>query len=97
MCKEYGIDNVRLSRAYLGSGTRIRKFFEKALRGDKVKIGVIGGSVTAGHGVRGDTWHKRWFKTFKDAFPNAELYDGAIPAMDCELKMHVQDYSGPCD
>lgn len=36
---EYGLDNVRLSRSYEGSGYRVRKFLEKALRGDKVRIG----------------------------------------------------------
>lgn len=34
----YGIDNIRLARAYQGSGTRVRRFLEKALRGEKVKI-----------------------------------------------------------
>lgn len=36
---EYGLDNVRLSRSYEGSGHRVRKFLEKALRGEKVRIG----------------------------------------------------------
>ncbi|KAM0789620.1 hypothetical protein ACM66B_000425 [Microbotryomycetes sp. NB124-2] len=85
MCKEYGLDNVRLSRAYQGSGTRVRKFIEKALNGEKVKIGVIGGSVSAGHGVRGDKWWERWFKTFSDAFPKSEIYNGALPAMDSDF------------
>lgn len=39
MC-EYGLDNVRMSRGYEGSGYRVRKFIEKALRGEKVTIGV---------------------------------------------------------
>ncbi|KAK4054103.1 hypothetical protein OIV83_001128 [Microbotryomycetes sp. JL201] len=85
MCKEYGLDNVRLSRAYQGSGTRVRQFIEKALNGEKVKIGVIGGSVSAGHGVRGDKWWERWFRTFNDAFPKSEIYNGALPAMDSDF------------
>lgn len=36
---EYGLDNVRLSRSYLGSGHRVRKVLEKAMRGEAVKIG----------------------------------------------------------
>lgn len=44
----YGIDNVRLSRMYEGSGFRLRKVVEKALRGERVSIGIIGASVTAG-------------------------------------------------
>lgn len=39
LCQEYGLDNVRLSRAYEGSGHRVRRVMEKALRGEKVKIG----------------------------------------------------------
>ena len=69
MCQEYGLDNVRLSRNYIGSGTRVRKFLEKAMRGDKVKVGVIGGSVTLGHGIwtpRGEeSWVDRSAKHLK--------------------------------
>lgn len=36
---EYGLDNIRLSRAYQGSGHRVRKMLEKALRGEKIRIG----------------------------------------------------------
>lgn len=44
----YGVDNIRLSRMYEGSGHRVRKVIEKAMRGDRVSIGIIGASVTAG-------------------------------------------------
>lgn len=43
---EYGVDNVRLSRMYDGSGFRVRKFVEKAMRGEDVAIAVIGASVS---------------------------------------------------
>ena len=36
---QYGLDNVRLSRAYQGSGHRVRRVLEKALRGEVVKVG----------------------------------------------------------
>lgn len=36
---EYGLDNIRLSRAYQGSGHRVRKMLEKALRGEKIRVG----------------------------------------------------------
>ncbi|KAK4054320.1 hypothetical protein OIO90_003553 [Microbotryomycetes sp. JL221] len=85
MCQEYGLDNVRLSRAYQGSGTRVRSFLEKALKGQHVKIGVIGGSVSAGHGVRGDKWWERWFRSFNDAFSKSDIYNGALPAMDSDF------------
>lgn len=47
LVKEYGQNNIRLSRTYEGSGTRIRRVMEKALRGEKIKIAVVGGSVSA--------------------------------------------------
>jgi hypothetical protein len=47
LVKEYGQNNIRLSRTYEGSGTRVRKVMEKALRGERIKIAVIGGSVSA--------------------------------------------------
>ncbi|KAK4054321.1 hypothetical protein OIO90_003554 [Microbotryomycetes sp. JL221] len=84
MCLEYGLDNIRLSRAYMGSGTRVRKFLEKAIRGDKVKIGVIGGSVSHGHGIwpqRGEeSWVERFVRTFRQQFPNTEIENGSMPA-----------------
>ena len=36
----YGLDNVRQSKAFEGSGYRMRKFLEKAMRGEEVRIGV---------------------------------------------------------
>lgn len=39
MC-EYGRDNIRLSRAFDGSGARVRRMLEKALRGEHIGIGV---------------------------------------------------------
>lgn len=36
---EYGLDNIRLSRAYQGSGHRVRKMLGKALRGERIRIG----------------------------------------------------------
>lgn len=43
---EYGLDNIRLSRAYEGSGTRVRRVLQRAMRGEEIKIGVLGASVT---------------------------------------------------
>ncbi|GJN93869.1 hypothetical protein Rhopal_006928-T1 [Rhodotorula paludigena] len=85
---EYGDSAIRVSRAYEGSGVRVRKVLAKALRGEKVKIGVLGASVTAGHGldhggkVVGPAWPYRWLEDFQKTFPQTELYNGAAPAMD---------------
>ncbi|GAA5923449.1 hypothetical protein JCM3775_007543 [Rhodotorula graminis] len=85
---EYGDSAIRMSRAFEGSGVRVRKFLAKALRGDEVKIGVIGASVTAGHGldhgghVAGPSYPYRWLADFQKTFPRAKLFDGSAPAMD---------------
>lgn len=43
---------------------------------------IIGGSVTAGHGLNGKpSWHQRFFTEFQQAFPNSEIFDGSVPAM----------------
>lgn len=83
---DYGDSAIRTSRAYEGSGIRVRRFIEKALRGEEVVIGAIGASVTAGHGI-GDhpTWLNRWFEGFQEQFPNSRLINGAAPAMTCAL------------
>ncbi|KAM0789618.1 hypothetical protein ACM66B_000424 [Microbotryomycetes sp. NB124-2] len=89
MCQEYGLDNVRLSRSYMGSGARVRKFLEKAMRGEKVKIGVIGGSVSFGHGIwpehGEESWVQRFHRMFKQIFPNTEIENGSMPATGSEF------------
>ncbi|GAA5957119.1 hypothetical protein JCM21900_003103 [Sporobolomyces salmonicolor] len=86
---EYGIDSVRLSRAYEGSGARLRRVLEKALRGEEVGIGVIGASVTAGHAVpvrEGvQRWPERFFDDFQKLFPRAKLHVGAVAATDSKF------------
>ncbi|GAA6037693.1 hypothetical protein JCM8097_002290 [Rhodosporidiobolus ruineniae] len=93
---EYGDSAIRLSRAYEGSGLRVKRFLEKALRGEKVKIGVIGASVTVGHGLGGHpTWVQRWFEGFQEQFPNSELMNGAIPAMTSRFYSYCVDTMVP--
>lgn len=43
---EYGQNNIRLSRTYEGSGVRVRRVLQKAIRGEPIKIAVMGGSVS---------------------------------------------------
>ncbi|GAA6020384.1 hypothetical protein JCM10207_002090 [Rhodosporidiobolus poonsookiae] len=80
---QYGDSAVRLSRAYEGSGLRVRRFLEKAMRGEEVTVGIIGASVTAGHGLGpGEmSWVEQWFENFQTKFPRAQLVNGAAPAM----------------
>ncbi|KAM0749799.1 hypothetical protein T439DRAFT_326695 [Meredithblackwellia eburnea MCA 4105] len=83
---EYGLDNVRLSRSYQGSGFRVRKVIEKALRGETVRIGIIGASVSCGHGLRGrQKWFEAFLEDFKKMFPKTKLYDGSSPGMNSQF------------
>jgi hypothetical protein len=49
-------NNLERSNAYTGSAHRFRQLILSVLRGEKtqIKMGVLGGSVTAGHGVQED-------------------------------------------
>ncbi|KAI5481658.1 capsular related protein, Esterase, SGNH hydrolase-type domain containing [Pseudohyphozyma bogoriensis] len=80
---EYGMDNVRLSRMYEGSGVRVRKVLEKAMRGEQVRIGVIGASVTQGHGVPPDKprWQDRFYQDFVTLFPNTTIVSAPVPGV----------------
>jgi len=44
LMKEYGRHSIKLSRAHEGSGFRVQKVLEKARRGEKIKVAVLGGS-----------------------------------------------------
>ncbi|ORY85985.1 hypothetical protein BCR35DRAFT_351547, partial [Leucosporidium creatinivorum] len=94
----YGMDNIRLSRSFEGSGHRVRKVLEKALRGEVVRIGVLGASVTAGHGLDGkQKWQDRFFEDFVKMFPNAEIYDGAASGMNSAFFGYCFDSLVPRD
>lgn len=91
LCR-YGIDNVRLSRAYQGSGHRVRKVIEKALRGEVVEIAVLGASVSAGLGITQTEWAngaQRWqdwfLEDFKEMFPKTIMHQGALSGVGSEL------------
>jgi hypothetical protein len=43
---EYGQNNIRLSRTYEGSGVKVRRVLQKAIRGEPIRIAVAGGSVS---------------------------------------------------
>lgn len=79
---EYGYSAIRQSRAYEGSGTRLRRVLQKALRGEAIQVGVLGASVTQGHGVIPpyQRWEDRWFEDFQHIFPSAVIHVGAVPA-----------------
>lgn len=81
----YGIDSVRMSRTYEGSGYRVRRFLEKALRGEHVSVGVLGASVSMGHGINHlgrPVWQKVFFEDFQKQFPHSRLHEGLAAGTD---------------
>ncbi|KAK4054883.1 hypothetical protein OIV83_000807 [Microbotryomycetes sp. JL201] len=91
--QEYGSLNVQLSRDHVGTRIRLAKVFDKLDKGQKIKIGVLGGSVSSGHGnshavhkqdrVIQNPWSafvKAWFdERYND---QVEFVSGAVPAVD---------------
>lgn len=90
MC-EYGLDNIRLSRAYEGSGARLRKVLARGSQGHAINVGVLGASVTAGHGLAPGSprWHEHFFSDFQKLFPNARMHVGAAGG----VNSHVRRFS----
>ncbi|KZT55616.1 hypothetical protein CALCODRAFT_343313 [Calocera cornea HHB12733] len=82
--RKFSKHNLDLSRAYIGSGWRFRDVVRRAARGEPVTMGVIGGSVSAGHGVKpNETFHYRilqqWNANFFNHRRNA-MIDSSKPA-----------------
>jgi hypothetical protein len=59
--------NIIRSVAYAGTNRRIRRFLEKVHSGDKFTVGVIGGSVSQGHGLH----------TTNNAYDETNMYVGS--------------------
>mgnify|MGYP001580757669 CR=1 FL=1 len=96
----YGIDTVRMSRTYEGSGYRVRRFLEKALRGEPVSIGVLGASVSMGHGIAHlgrPTWHQVFFADFVKIFPSATIHEGLAAGTDSDFFAHCYETLLPKD
>lgn len=75
--------NLARSRVYEGANARFRRVIANALAGKPTKIGVLGGSVTKGHGVSHvQNWTTLFLEAWKKLFPKSEttLTNGAVPA-----------------
>ncbi|KAH9811241.1 hypothetical protein DFH28DRAFT_901020 [Melampsora americana] len=88
LIKFYGRDVIMMGRGYEGSGTRTRKFLKSLQKGKAVKIGVVGGSVSFGHGMYkhgpGTIYSERVLEWIKTTYPtnsnsHHELFNGAVP------------------
>ncbi|GAA6033724.1 hypothetical protein JCM8097_004399 [Rhodosporidiobolus ruineniae] len=93
---EYGAYNIKLSRVHEGSGFRVQRFLQKVADGEKVKVAVIGGSVSNGHGTdeNGNKWQygaiKQTWHTFVSSWINGtfgeqEFLNGAMGATDASF------------
>lgn len=75
MLAEFGSDNFRLSQVHVGSGYRLRKVLEKAERGEKLRIGVLGGSGECSHSPDSRLERQRLSRTW----PAVSLGHGTDP------------------
>lgn len=73
--------------AFTGANARLKRVLRKARSGEKIKIGILGGSVTAGHGVSHERrWMTLYGEWWKAIFPQTEIQviNGAVPATTTE-------------
>lgn len=84
-CDALGERTFARSRAYEGTGERVRRVLQKASQGETVKVGILGGSVSLGYtkcNCPKDTWHYQVITWFKSEFPQTTIIhnDGSVRA-----------------
>ncbi|QRV91601.1 GDSL-like lipase/acylhydrolase family protein [Ceratobasidium sp. AG-Ba] len=87
LCKEYGRHNLERSRGYEGTNARLKRILQKAASGKPINIGVLGGSVTHGHGAaEGQRWTDLFFGWWNATYPHEHnvFVNGAVPATGSE-------------
>ncbi|KAJ3805717.1 hypothetical protein F5876DRAFT_69563 [Lentinula aff. lateritia] len=95
ICKRYGSFNLARSRAYDGPNARLKRVLRKLRSGQKIKIGIIGGSVSAGHGLPDHrlNWSYLYAQYIRETFGSdnveVELINGSVGAT-------VSDYMETC-
>ncbi|KAJ3723604.1 hypothetical protein DFJ43DRAFT_648958 [Lentinula guzmanii] len=95
ICKRYGSFNLARSRAYEGPNARLKRVLRKLHSGQKIKIGIIGGSVSGGHGLRDyrTNWSSLYAQYIRETFSpenvEVELINGSVGAT-------VSDYMETC-
>ncbi|KAJ4470799.1 hypothetical protein J3R30DRAFT_3530589 [Lentinula aciculospora] len=79
ICKRYGSFNLARSRAYEGPNTRLKRVIRKVRSGQKIKIGIIGGSVSKGHGLRAHkfNWSSIYAEYIRETFAQSTSADAA--------------------
>lgn len=93
-CLNYNITDEMLARSLKSEGnrTRIANAMKKALRGETVTVGVIGGSVTEGTGASAEVnrYANKIWEWWKQAFPKADIkfVNAGIGSTDSVLGVH---------
>jgi len=89
-CATYGPETLARTRIHTGTNFRIDRLLEKAKRGERLVLSLLGGSVSACHGVDHDSmgracYSRRVLDWFDEQFPVADGHvfeNGAIGGMD---------------
>lgn len=89
----YSRPNLRMTRGYEGSLARLERVVYKILRGDPVKVGVIGGSITKGHGVYAS---ERWPDVLREFLIEFYVPKSDIPVINGAAPATGSDYFSFC-
>jgi hypothetical protein len=86
LCAKWGSQVILRSRGYEGSGHQMQPFLDKVLAGEDVKIGVIGGSISAcvdstSKECYGTLLEKQLGVTFAAHGSKVRLFNGAVSAL----------------
>jgi len=89
-CATYGTESLARTRIHTGTNYRIDRLLEKAKQGERLVLSLIGGSVSACHGVDHDPmgracYSRRILDWFDTQFPvggGHDFVNGAIGGMD---------------
>ncbi|GAA5857093.1 hypothetical protein JCM8547_007954 [Rhodosporidiobolus lusitaniae] len=95
LVETYGEHNIRRSRVHEGTGWRVQRFLAKLEKGERLKVGVIGGSVSNGHGTLNGhryqyhaiehIWHSFVSSWLNETYCPMELLNGAKSATDASF------------
>ncbi|CAK9784167.1 hypothetical protein CC85DRAFT_281824 [Cutaneotrichosporon oleaginosum] len=92
---------LRTSLVRAGTGARVRRAMERLRKERRITIGVLGGSITFGHGLHNED--KRYAQLVQEglaaAFPDAEIVvqNGAVPATGTDYFAACYKHHVPAD
>ncbi|BGP35418.1 hypothetical protein JCM10296v2_007256 [Rhodotorula toruloides] len=88
--RSYGRHAIRLSRVHEGSGWRVKRVLAKLEQGERIKVAVVGGSVSTGHGdlngrpytyrAVNETYDKVLMGWINSTYGEQSFISGAMPA-----------------